>query len=458
MIHVRAHVRRRAIGAASAIAISAAALAAGPAVAEAPTVEEIAVTDIDCSATSGRAIIDVNGTITAESVDVYVFVTTPRAFYAPDFTQPSQLTVTGDTVSGTIPMLHYGPVGLTPAGDAELALTLTPAGEPEQIRETTKPNSNETSRTVGTVQPLSVTGTVTAIGRTVDDLSGCEAERIELTTRATNPDSIVSGIRGGRTHDAHCTVGRLGSVSFAVDGKDVVGAFAVSTAQSYIEGEILDASWRPPVLSGTFRTLDDEGREIGTSTARVVRGEQIDEFTTVDTLGPFRRMYSVTAYEADGTLQLPGGDTRAMNCQLLLVTGHAALHTPSGPEPANDSPTTATPLGIGAVIEQPTGGAREDAEVGSWCGELGFTNTVWYAVTGTGDPLRFDTAGSNFDTLVAVYAGSPDDLVELACRNDNRTTRLASVTWPTEAGTVYLVQVGGSEGQSGRLSVSLQER
>ena len=435
-----------------------AALAATPAAAEAPTVEEIATTDIACSATSGRAVVEINGSITAESADVAVFVITPTAFYGPDFEQPSQLVATPDGVSGTIPMLQYGPDGVTPAGDAVIALTLTPEGDPQPIRETTKPNSNETSRTVGSVQPLTVTGTVTAVGRTVDDLSGCEAERIELTTRATNPDSIVSGIRGGNTYDAHCRIGRQGSLSFAVDGKDVVGAFAVPTAQGYVEGEILDAKWRPPVLSGTFDTLDGEGASIGTSSARVVRGEEIDEFKTVDTLGPFRRMYSVTAYEAAGTLQLPSGEQRAMSCELLLVTGHAALHTPSGPEPVNDSPTAATPLGIGDVIEQPTGGARVAAEVGSWCGEFGFTNTVWYAVTGTGGRLRLDTAGSDFDTLVAVYTGSPQELTELACRNDLRTTRLASITWPSEPGEVYLVQVGGSEGQSGRLSVSLAER
>lgn len=439
-----------------ALMVGAAAAVAVPAAAEAPTVEEIATTDISCSIPAPRAVVKVNATITTDSADVAVFVITPKAFYGPDFEQVADLEATADGVTGTIPMLKFGADGVTPAGDAVVTLTFAPDGDPEQISEQNKPNSNETSRVVGTVQPLTVTGSVTAVGRTASDLSGCEAERIELTTRATNPDSVVSGIRGGRTTDAHCSVGSQGYLSFAVDGKDVDGAFVV-TGPKFVNGEVLEARWRPPTLSGTFQSFNGKGKPIGTSSAKIVRGELIDEFRSVDTLGPFRRMYSVTAYEATGTLQLPSGQEHALQCELLLVTGHAALHSPSGPTPANDAASDATPLAVGDVAEQRTGGAREDAEVGSWCGETGLSYTVWYSVTGTGtgDKLTLDTAGSDFDTVAAVYTGSPDDPREIACNSDRRNTRLAAVTWQAEPGEQYWVQIGGSEGQSGRLSVTL---
>ena len=82
-----------------ALIVGAAAAVAVPAAAEAPTVEEIASTDISCSVPAPGAVVEVNGTITADGANVAVFVITPKAFYGPDFEQAADLEATADVVT-----------------------------------------------------------------------------------------------------------------------------------------------------------------------------------------------------------------------------------------------------------------------------------------------------------------------------------------------------------------------
>jgi len=79
------------------------------------------------------------------------------------------------------------------------------------------------------------------------------------------------------------------------------------------------------------------------------------------------------------------------------------------------------------------------------------TNSVWFCgqapLSGL---LRFDTEGSNFDTLLAVYTGSRlTNLVLVAGDNDSGTNKTSRLYFQAEAGTNYWVAVDGVEGQSG---------
>ena len=56
-----------------------------------------------------------------------------------------------------------------------------------------------------------------------------------------------------------------------------------------------------------------------------------------------------------------------------------------------------------------------------------------------------------------MYVRDGDELVEVACVDDLfGDTLQARATVATEAGTTYLVQVGGFAGQFGRLRISVQ--
>ncbi|MDH5502573.1 MAG: hypothetical protein OEY98_00930 [Acidimicrobiia bacterium] len=73
-----------------------------------------------------------------------------------------------------------------------------------------------------------------------------------------------------------------------------------------------------------------------------------------------------------------------------------------------------------------------------------FANTVWYAVTLASDrDVRVDTAGSNYDTTLAVWAGTSfEDAVLIACNDDTSMGLQSALTFSAAAGTTYFVQAG----------------
>ncbi|MDH3262149.1 MAG: hypothetical protein OEM84_14485 [Acidimicrobiia bacterium] len=73
-----------------------------------------------------------------------------------------------------------------------------------------------------------------------------------------------------------------------------------------------------------------------------------------------------------------------------------------------------------------------------------FANTVWYSVTLDGDTdVRIDTAGSDYDTTLAVWVGSGfDDATLVACNDDTFESLQSALSFPAMAGTTYLVQAG----------------
>ncbi len=66
-------------------------------------------------------------------------------------------------------------------------------------------------------------------------------------------------------------------------------------------------------------------------------------------------------------------------------------------------------------------------------------------------------AGSDFDTLLAVYAGTAVDTFKLVSSNDNCTSGevTSCATLSVTAGTTYSVQVDGAGGAKGAVSISV---
>jgi len=95
------------------------------------------------------------------------------------------------------------------------------------------------------------------------------------------------------------------------------------------------------------------------------------------------------------------------------------------------------------------------------CGNI--DSTVWYSLS-TDDPpiVELDTSGSDFDTVIAIYrrgtlpnGAISDEIGELdlvACEDDG--TAPASLTFPFEQHSTYMVQVGGPPGAAGHLQVT----
>ncbi len=81
-------------------------------------------------------------------------------------------------------------------------------------------------------------------------------------------------------------------------------------------------------------------------------------------------------------------------------------------------------------------------------------DTFWLKVDGTGGPITLSTAGSNFDTIVAVYKPNqtPSDAnAYWFCNDDNRGDDV-ELTFDSVAGATYYTQWGGCAGCAGGVS------
>ena len=94
-------------------------------------------------------------------------------------------------------------------------------------------------------------------------------------------------------------------------------------------------------------------------------------------------------------------------------------------------------------------------------------HTLWYAIEGTGDAVTVDTAGTDFDTVVAVYTRDGDEFTEIACIDDvlrqpAGSTFQAALSFDTTLDQTYYVQIGGfrrffsDTAEYGRLRVAVR--
>ena len=100
-------------------------------------------------------------------------------------------------------------------------------------------------------------------------------------------------------------------------------------------------------------------------------------------------------------------------------------------------------------MEEPTCRGEQDEEGNDV--PIPIVRTVWFSLVGTGTEVTIDTAGSDFDTAIAVYTAAADgslEPVDGSCVDDvplepvGRTLQ-AAVTFEAANGTTYLIQIGG---------------
>jgi hypothetical protein len=105
----------------------------------------------------------------------------------------------------------------------------------------------------------------------------------------------------------------------------------------------------------------------------------------------------------------------------------------------------------GALTATNLGATREPGEPDHAGG--GGTKSIWWSWVAPGEGLaRFHTAGSSFDTLLAVYIGSRVDALSLVAENDDDddTGELSSdVTFRVNQGTEFQIAVDGFGGEAG---------
>ncbi len=113
----------------------------------------------------------------------------------------------------------------------------------------------------------------------------------------------------------------------------------------------------------------------------------------------------------------------------------------------NDFSRPVNIAGISGTTSGSTRGATRQANEPLHAGVNG-TNSIWYAWTApTNGPFTFDTLGSSFDTLLAVYAGSAFPLTSVAGDDNSGAFNSSKVQFDAVAGTTYRIAVDGYPGE-----------
>jgi hypothetical protein len=138
---------------------------------------------------------------------------------------------------------------------------------------------------------------------------------------------------------------------------------------------------------------------------------------------------------------------------VLMFPARAAIA--AGPPP-NDTFSAATPIsGQHGESESSNAGATKEAGEPAHAGNAG-GGSVWFRWTAPrSGHYAFETAGSDFDTLLAVYTGSAlEALDELAGDDDSGPGARSELSLRAVAGTVYHVALDGFEGKVGRVQLA----
>jgi len=146
---------------------------------------------------------------------------------------------------------------------------------------------------------------------------------------------------------------------------------------------------------------------------------------------------------------------------LFAITGGSGLApSPALAVPANDNQANAiaitTPATSGIVATGNNAGATFEGGESRPCGGS-FGATVWYTWTSPGTPgtAVFDTFGSNIDTVLAIYTGGGYPLANFGCNDDLSGAGPSALTLTYAAGTTYRIQMGGYNGATGSVVLSM---
>jgi hypothetical protein len=368
-----------------------------------------------------------------------------------DYDQPFSLVFADGTLTGSFSLIDENG---DPAGSGTIDAQLTPVGEPFEIEDEFRFGNHQER--------------VADLDGVTFDLSQCFADEANLAYFSTNPNAIAARF-AERTVGCDLTNGAGDTGFLFVDlSNDLVfvdiGMTSANGSVSY--GGFGELPQSEGAVEGSLELYDPSTGDPVAGTASVqLSFTATEQFTYVLKDATFRRTVSGDLLDIEGTLTFPGGYTFDLgDCVGVDGTVKEIGTFPRGPRPggkvpSNDLPTGATALSVGSKTTTSTKGASPTAEARFEC-LIGFDeetgeeyevpvgNTVWYTVTGTGGPITMDTAGSDYDTVMAVYSGSPGSFETVACVDDvpldpiGRTLQ-SSITFDSVAGQTYYVQIGG---------------
>jgi len=276
-------------------------------------------------------------------------------------------------------------------------------------------------------------------------LTGCTCNDPKLTL----PDVTLSGsgegcgIIGGPAYRGCALTDWLG-VAFYADTCD-----ATFYALRYEDGAVVEETDVTGMIEAATGPITD----------LVAFGEDVDgEVLMVSASGTIYRWISNPAVCGNETVE-PGESCDDGN---TLTGDGCAPDCTLEPAASNDVCDAAIDIGEGVWSFTTVNAGKDGPDEPALCdvnGETGLGHDVWYRYTPSCDgTATINTCTSNFDTRLAVYTGATcptQSSTALAC-NDNGCSVGSALSVDVEACAPYLVRVGGSSGETGSGSLSVQ--
>jgi hypothetical protein len=376
-----------------------------------------------------------------------------------DYERPVSMTFSPTNVDVTIP--------LVPAGEAHIAATLEPAFDPSFTDSGKDGNSHYRTTVRGT--SYAPTGTLTLPGTdpVPFDVQSCTASDVQVRSSFSQPHAFV---RSFSSTNGVCDLsngdGDTANVFLGIfDGGELFLDARITDSGGT---ELSTAGVGASVGGSASLVLDEYDPETGENTggqgaADVSLTETGDDFSFVAKSSNATVRVTGSLVDVEGTMTTSLGTFDLGPCVIAMTRVKEHDNATNGPKPggkrpANDLPAGAQTLQVGGKASLSTKGARVASEADYPCMvdedfegnpiTVPVEHTVWYRIAGTGRSITVDTAGSSYDTVIAVYAGAADAGATVACLDDvplvpfGRTLQSA-VTFPTTAGITYWVQIGG---------------
>ena len=157
---------------------------------------------------------------------------------------------------------------------------------------------------------------------------------------------------------------------------------------------------------------------------------------------------------------ITSNDLSALDSFGYKIGGTAPPPPPPPPPPVNDNFSAATTLNgsSGSVMGSTLGATGEPGEPNHATVSSADRRSIWYNWTPTSSgQVNFNTSGSNYDTVLAVYTGSAVNSLTLIAANDDvdpGTIIHSTVTFVAVAGTSYRIAVAGFQGDTGDVTLN----
>ena len=215
-------------------------------------------------------------------------------------------------------------------------------------------------------------------------------------------------------------------------------------------------SWTAPA-TGTV-TFDTQGSDFDTLLA-VYTGGSVGALTVVasndDAIGRQSRVSFVAQQGVVYHIAVDGYSGATGSIVLNWSQAGAIGPGPGpGPGPGVGSDSFSSRSGIsgasGAVAASNVGTSKEFGEP-NHAGNRGGASLWWSWTAPATGTVTFDTQGSDFDTLLAVYTGGSVGGLTLVASNDDAIGRQSQVSFTAQQGMVYHIAVDGYSGATGSI-------